>query len=707
MPIDIGSPLEELISCDPREISERFSECLSDLRHKLAAQRVAAKDGLPTISADLDEDQQSVVASRDSTLRLLAPAGAGKTHCIVNKLLALTREGFHPSRLLVVTFDRSSASELHSRARRLFDGTSEPHISTLNAFGNSVLRKYRWNGNPPRLISEFPAIQHKLLKDLLNKVGSLDPRVRAVLPEGIKRRYYLDVFSYLKNQVYSPRSAAGKDSYKRLASALAPIWNTSAAPLLARAAGDEQQLLFLLGSIDWLFRRYDGSKEQNGFIDFDDQKLLSYELFEAQPGILEAVQRAYDYVVVDEFQDLNELDFRLIVRVAGRAHLMVVGDDDQSIYGFRGTSPGYIIRLQELSGRPTTTVRLRKNYRCPRNIVRHATALIRHNSYRLEKDPIAQQASDCDIRIYSAQTPAAEASLIGDFINRLMDGRSGARLSDFAILYRMNAQSLPIQLELIQRGIPYYCRKDDNLLGQEYLPTLISILRYVSTCQQGLPPQIEDFCMTVRGYFRYLKAEDLGRLREAARRTGPPFYDCLIDPRLVGEKIGASNALKAVRELLGVVRPLEVLAVIGKRFKGVRGLVGSLEEAVEDSVPLGELGDVALRFESTGDFAAFLADAIAKAQATAVDDYQSESVKLLTYFRAKGLQFAHVILPSANDGVIPHRRAPLEDERRLFYVAVTRTQQNLLISYVKRVCNQAVEVSRFVKELDLPATCWS
>jgi DNA helicase-2/ATP-dependent DNA helicase PcrA len=706
-PIDLGDTLEQLLN-NPAEARAALDSALDGLIDKIHSQRIVTGPSLPDVSTDLDPDQRRLVESGNATIRLLAPAGAGKTHCIVNKVVALLHQGADPKRMLLVTFDRNSANELQGRLQELLGPHNTPPVSTLNAFGFRLLRSHKWSERPPQLLTgESRGYQQRVLKQLLEEVRTKNELIPSVMPEGVKRTFFLDIFSYLKNQLYSPRDAGGPDAIRRLSEKLSPIATTSGAPLFSKTDGDKQLLLVLLAALDWLFRRYEEEKERSGYIDFDDQKLLAFEMLRDNDGMRDVVQRLNAHVIVDEFQDLNELDFRLIMLVAQQAALIVVGDDDQAIYGFRGTSPGYIIELPKLAVREVATYTLDRNYRCPVNIVEHATKLIRHNTYRIDKHPVAVRTDRSDIRVYNALTPSAEAASIGEFIQRTIDTQGPqAKLNEVAILYRMNAQSLPVQLELLTRGIPYYCRKEDNILGQDYLPRVVSILRVASAFGNNREPSVHDFSEAVRGYFQYLRPDELGRVQDLVHRTRRVSIDILDHASLASTKIGKSNVAPVLRELALTREPLEALVLIAKRFRGIRGMVGSLEDAVNNELPLGELGDVALRFRTIDEFTDFLDDAIQRSRSVWKQEYDSNSVRLLTYFRSKGLQFDTVVLPSINNGVIPHGRAPIEDERRLFYVAVTRTRRNLWLSYVKRICNKAVDVSPFLKELDLPAASW-
>lgn len=701
--------LDELESLAPDARRAALASALDTLRSSLLGHQVLVGAPVPAVSERLDTEQLAVVRCAERTLRLLAPAGSGKTHCIANRVLERQRSGVPPGRMLLLTFNRAAADELRERIQSLTPGRGQPQVQTLNAFGLGVLRKHAWSGKMPRLISEHRGAQYNIVRRALEAVKAERPAAHAILPDNLKHTFYLDLFSLFKNQLISPRRAADELSYTRIATVLTPIAGGAAAPLFAQAGTDAKRLGLLMFALDRLFRLYESAKEAAGFIDYDDQKLLCYELLKSNAASREVVQGSYEDIVVDEFQDLNELDFRLILLVSQDAHLMVVGDDDQAIYGFRGTSPRYIIEFVKASGRATQSLQLRRNYRCPRNIVEHADALIRHNVYRVEKAPIAERTSFADVRVYDALTPTGEAALIGDYVTRLQQaGAKTSPLRDIAILYRMNSQSLPLQLELVKRGVPYYCRKEDNILGRDFLPRLVAVLRFIHATQTTGQPALDDFVETVRACLKFCKDADVAHLRAAARTSGAPFLAALDNPALVRAvpSVGKHKVRDAIDALLSQRDPLGAAAVIAKRCQGLKGMVGSLEDAVGNQLPLGEIGDIAAGFASIGDLATFLGDMLAKAGGLHTEEYDVDAVRLMTYFRSKGLQFGTVILPTVNAGVIPHKRAPIEDERRLFYVAVTRTTRNLWISYVRKVCNKRVKPSGFLDELRLPAGAW-
>lgn len=703
---NLSDPYDRLVNLPPESLAAEFADLVAALSDDVTRRAVRTGPTIPPVSTDIDDFQRALINSTATTVRLLAPAGSGKTHCIVNKVAALVRDGISAERILLVTFDNASRSELQNRVLTLFGATKSPRVSTLNAYGSRLIRQFKYNtGNYPKLINSAPKYQHALLRELLKAVVVKNPAIKAVLPEGVKRTFFLELFSLFKNQLFSVRLVTTPEAGVRaIWNILQPIRTTSAAPLLAAAGTDPKQILLLLTALDWLYRSYEQETHAQGYIDFDDQKLLAYELALENESVRVGIQNSLDVLIVDEFQDLNELDFRLILLVAAKAKLIVVGDDDQAIYGFRGTSPRYILEFATLSNRPLESLPLSFNYRCPANVVTHATNLIRHNTFREEKNPKAVRKEHCDIQVTNALTAAAEASAIGQYIEKLRD--AGHPLREIALLYRMNAQSLPLQLELLTRGIPYYCRKEDNIVEQDHLPRVISMLRYAAAVQRGEDPTIEDFLGTVRGYFKFMRDGDDALLRRAATEVSPPFLDAFNSNRLAGTKIANSGVGAAIHSLVRTKSPLEAITTISRNFSGIRGLVGSLEDAVGGEVPLGELGDVAVRFRKLDTFADFLDKALRRARAAEIPEMDSEAVRLLTYFRSKGNQFDTVILPTVNSGIIPHYMAPIEDERRLFYVAVTRTKKNLWLSYVRKSCNQKVEPSPFLKELELPQEAW-
>jgi DNA helicase-2/ATP-dependent DNA helicase PcrA len=505
-----------------------------------------------------DEHQRRVIESGERTLRVVAPAGSGKTETIVERIAYRVRRGLDPGRLLVLTFDTSAARSLRDRlAGRFGLKAGVPRVATLNAFGYGLLRA--------RVPSEYrrvapPAVQEALLHEALGVLGRKSADHRAAVPGGATEQSLLDLFGVFKNALFDPRSppAQGLADFtleSRQAAAFLPA--TRDASLLRRCV---QALL-------WLFTAHERMMAGGGWMDFDDQKLRAWVALRRSGMLRRRIQAGYSEVIVDEFQDINRLDFELVRIIAERATLVVAGDDDQAIYGFRGCTPEYILGLGARLGRPVASCELRTNYRNPPNLIDRADRLIRHNRRRISKSPRAFRRDEARITVQEAASPQAEALSVAAAIGRLIGERRSLRYEDVAILYRTNAQSLLLQRALVGAGIPYVVRERDDLLAvsEDEPDALASLLTHPGS---------------------------------RARNTG-------------------------------------------------------------------------------------------------------SGVALLTYFKAKGLQWNTVFLVSCNMGVIPHPGALVEEERRLFYVAMTRASSCLCISYVAPSQDRVPAPSPFLAEAGL------
>ncbi len=495
--------------------------------------------------ADLDADQRRVVACRERTIRVVAPAGTGKTRTVVERVVERLERGLDPRRVLVLTFDNAAAAAVTARlAERAGEeglATDGLVIATLNAFGNRLLRRHAPSGHRPVASA---AEQEEVAAEARRALARRSPAHDEAVPRG-EPGAWAELFGRLKNALVDPRAL-----------------DTDA---LARAlARDGSELLDGVGrrgfaraveAVAWLHQAYERGLAARGRMDFDDQKLGACRLLLSDRGLRGRLRMRYAEVVVDEFQDINRLDFELVGILAARATLLVVGDDDQAIYAFRGCSPEWIIDLERRSKRRVTSLELRTNYRNPPNLLAAAVRLIRANHRRIAKKPVASRADQAALELADWETAGEQAEGVAERI--LAARRSDPRLAwrDIAVLYRMNAESRPLQAALAAYGIPCDVRDDDDRAAPED-----------------------------------------GRVAPA---QGAP-----------------------------------------------------------------------------------------------------DAVSLRTYFRAKGLQWPVVFLTSCNEGVAPHRRAAVEDERRLFYVAMTRAS-HALHAYRLAGADGDHEPSRFLREAGL------
>ncbi|QOZ25913.1 ATP-dependent helicase [Bradyrhizobium sp. CCBAU 51753] len=683
---------DEFANFNMREELER------ELEQRLREVDVDARPALKAFQPAADDDQLSLIHAPHQTIRLIAPAGSGKTQTIINRVLHLAKKGTRPDRILCLTFDNSAAHALRERISEQLAALSTPHqnfhISTLNAFGYKLLRDH-FSAEHKQIIEARR--DWRLIKEIKEILASTDEgrKRHDALPASLRFRFYSEFFGLLKNALFDPRAASPQKFADFMLS-------SKAAEVFFQLGSTSDAKKLVIQAVFWLFKEYELRLQRERRMDFDDQKLRAVRCLETSADVLALVQRQFDEIIVDEFQDINELDFAFVSLIARRSRLVITGDDDQAIYGFRGCTPRYIIELEKHLGRTVESFELKRNYRCPRNIVDHATRLIRHNQWRIEKKPIADRTDDASIKVIASTTATAEAKMIATTIDRVRRRNTDLRYADFAVLYRTNAQSLPIQLQFILRDIPYNVREQDNILHNNELEKLLGILRAKLALNKGQRPSGTDVVQSLKSYFQFLDERVVVRL-EHAFEDASSFSDALSSRPVLAllPKLRESRFAAAMQEVVKAPSLFKTLDILASDFRGLRGMVGSLEDVVDNEVPLGEVYELAASFRGRVDAFVETVDSALKRAKEARSGKEKDGVALATYFKAKGLQWHTVILTSCNEGLIPHKRAPVEDERRLFYVALTRASSNLVVSYLKTSCKTRVVPSTFLGQAGL------
>lgn len=481
---------------------------------------------------------------------MVAPAGSGKTRTIVARVRARVERGIPAARILLLTFDRAAAGSLR---RSLGSSPGGPLVSTLNAYGNSFLRE-RFPEEYAPILSDGD--RARILLPILDQFEEVLPAIAEARPAE-----WLALVSRLKNDLFVPSARPGPD----LAAFLEA--DSLGASILPREPATRR--IKAVVAIGRIYGAYDEALREAGGMDFDDQKLRAWVALDRRPILRREVQGLWSEVVVDEFQDVNRLDFELVRTLSARATLVVAGDDDQAIYAFRGCSHEFLVELESRLGRTVRSHPLRTNYRSPPNLLAAADRLIRKNRARIPKHPIAHRRDRAVITVSAREDPAREAESVAEAV-----ARCGRPFDDIAILYRVHVQSLPLQLALIGLGVPFTVRREDDLAGEEGLERLRAL---------GAEPGVLARLSTDRGSRRIARSE-----------TG---------------------------------------------------------------------------------------------------------VSLRTIFRAKGLQWPVVHVVGCNEEVMPHRRSGIEEERRLFYVAMTRASEELHLSWIDSP--RATRPSRFLRESGL------
>jgi DNA helicase-2/ATP-dependent DNA helicase PcrA len=661
---------------------------------------IDTRKALQNYVPNADEYQKSVIFASENKIKVVAPAGSGKTQTVINRVLEKIGKGANPERLLVLTFDNSAVGAVRTKLesqlkKQRVKLDSEPVIRTLNAYGYQVLREYVVEEYKP-IIEDYR--RRRLLKDVKEELKNKSLERFNALPKKIRDNYYTEYFSLLKNELFDPRDF---DSQRFTEYVLGGVQSE---PFFENPQ-NKQSVTFVIQSLIWLFKALDLAMRQHKLMDFDDQKLRAYKAIINNQELRNILQNKYTEIIVDEFQDINKLDFEFLRILSEKTKLIVVGDDDQAIYGFRGCTPDYIIDLDRHLNHRVASYELSINYRCPPNIIAHADRLIKNNTRRIPKNPIAgpENKNNADIKVVSSISPSVEAKIIRSYIQKVKrekEKKGEFGFQNFVVLYRTNAQSLPIQIEFILKGIPYYVREEDNILKNQVLEKIISVLQLKLDISRGIKPSAKDCTRTIQSYYRYISASEEEALYTKFNShhdflhliTSGPFLEIL--PKARGNSLSDT-----IIELLETKTLMDTLDLLSTKFNGLYGLLGGLEDVLDEKVPLGEIFDIAASFKGNiEDFLKTIGQALDWAKNNNAGKDLDNGVGLRTYFRAKGLQWDTVILTTCNEGMIPHRRAPLEDERRLFYVALTRASSNLFISYVKNVCNNSVRPSRFLGE---------
>ena len=626
----------------------------------------------------LNDAQRAAVSAEARPTLVLAGAGSGKTRVLVHRIAWLVRvEGVAPQEIMAVTFTNKAANEMRGRIEALL-GMPTRHlwIGTFHGLAHRLLRRH-WR--EAGLAETFQIMdsddQQRLIKKLLKSLG---------LEEG----------------TWTPRELAWfinaqKDEGLR------------AADIPADGNPTTRQMVDL-------YRRYEALCEQSSLVDFGELLLRALELVRKNPDIREMYQRRFRHLLVDEFQDTNAIQYRWLKALAGGGALpFVVGDDDQSIYRWRGARVENLFQFErDFPG--TQVVRLEQNYRSTATILKAANAVIANNAERMGKSLWTKGATGEPIKLYGAFNERDEAEFV---VNRIQDFiAKGNRRSDAAILYRSNAQSRVFEETLLAAGIPYRVYGGMRFFERAEIKDALAYLRLIANRDDD--PSFERVVNTpVRG----VGARTVDTVREHGQRTGVSLW------RAAGEVIAENRLTKrAAESLWGFLKLIESLD------DSTRGL--PLHEQVEHVVEHSGLiahhtKDTALNGEARVEnleelvnaarevvvaedselspLLEFLSYAVLESGEAEAGEFE-DSVQLMTLHSAKGLEFPLLFLCGMEDGLFPHQRSlndakGLEEERRLCYVGLTRAREQIYLSYAEQRRLHGSETysvpSRFLREI--------
>ena len=632
--------------------------------------------------APLNEAQAAAVQHYDGPALVIAGAGSGKTRTVVHRIAYLMQEyGVYPQQILAVTFTNKAAGEMKERVETLIGHRGkELWVSTFHSACLRVLRAY---GELIDLKSGFGIYddndQLDVLKDILKTVSGLDDANPRVLRALIDRA---------KSNLWTPEilDAEGERLWGGMVAGL-PI------DLLVEA-----------------YRRYEMRLRRANAVDFNDILGRTVELFDTHPDTLDKVQQRAVFVHVDEYQDTNQVQYRLTQQLASKyGNLMVVGDPDQSIYSFRGADVRNILDFQK--DYPDAAVyRLELNYRSVASVLSLANAVILPNEGRLEKDLRPVKAAGDKVKLYRAADHRAEADFVARQLERLMAEKPYS-YNDFAILYRTNSQSRVLEESLRRAGIPakivggvgFYERREVKDILSYARAALnpaddMAYRRVLNRPKRGIGKTSEDklVAFATKKRVRFLDAlraaDDILSGTPAVGRIAG-FLELMDDLNEAAETLPAAQFLKLVMDASGYMQMLkdEASFEAQARLENLEELLNAVTEWDEEGG-----GSIAEFLDE----AALMASVDDRAVKAVNEEVPDEAVTLMTLHNAKGLEFGVVFLVGLEENLIPHRNSTsslqdLEEERRLLYVGITRAQDDLfLVNCESRMSFGRTEIAR-------------
>lgn len=684
---------------------------------------------IPDSTARLNDAQRQAVETLSGPLVVYAGAGSGKTRVICHRIAAMIDQGVAPSSILAVTFTNKAAKEMRERVELLIGARARSIV--VSTFHSACARFLRIFAREAGYSESFSILddddQKALIKDISQTLNVPDKLLSvATIKNKIDR---------LKNAGLSP------EDYQKQIREHAHDAAQASREKLRRYGEDENAEL-----IQKCYALYQYRLKTQNAMDFNDLLLVMVNLLKSNESVLRQLQNRFRFFLVDEFQDTNPIQFKLIQLLSSETqNLCIVGDDDQSIYSWRGAEPSFILDFQKFYP-DAKIIKLEQNYRSSGNIVRAATHLIAHNLRRAPKTLWTQAAEGDSVVCRAAIDPYEEAHFICGELLKKFEQRK--RFSDFAILYRTNAQSRVLEDELRRRMLPYIIYGSVRFYERAEIKTLLAYLRLIVN-----PDDNNAFARSISTPRRGFGDKALEKLKEIATEKNTTLFKaaCALARNEWTADVGRGlNALKSFERILTKAR--SSLEFTGRPSVVLRDLLSDIqfEEFLRSAHPedyderwlnVIELQNALIEtenrpsedsfseltaalapptdvFTSTSEMSAgfkllnqFLEQALLTVEPTvhSVQAGQSDAITLMTIHSSKGLEFPIVFISGLEEGVLPHNNSldsepAIEEERRLLYVAMTRARESLTMTNIRRNRfrpDLPAEASRFLAELPL------
>lgn len=628
----------------------------------------------------LNPEQKEAVLHTEGPLLILAGAGSGKTRVLTHRVAYLIEQGVAPWNILAITFTNKAAGEMRERVDKLVGlGSDSIWVSTFHSTCVRILRRYIDRLGYDTSFSIYDTDDQKsVMKEVCKKL-QIDTKI-------YKERMLLGAISHAKDELMNPvqmQLDAGSD------------WNQQ------KIAG--------------VYAEYQAQLHKNNALDFDDLIMKTVELFQNCPDVLDFYQERFRYIMVDEYQDTNTAQFKLVSLLAAKyRNLCVVGDDDQSIYRFRGANIMNILNFEQVFP-DAKVIKLEQNYRSTSNILNAANEVIHHNQGRKDKRLWTDNDAGVPVRFRQFQNAFEEAEhVIGNITSHIQ--KEEAEYKDHAILYRTNAQSRLFEEKLIYANIPYKIIGGVNFYARKEIKDLLAYLKTVDNGRDEVAVR-----RIINVPKRGIGATTLSRVGEYAMANDMGFYEALLNAEQIpGIGRGASKVLPFT-VLIQTLRAKQEHAKVSELLETILEETGYRRELIlegtdESEARLENIDELMSKVKDYDENAenpslsGFLEEVALVAD---IDNLEEESnhVVLMTLHSAKGLEFPYVYMVGMEEGLFPsymsivadNPQEEIEEERRLCYVGITRAKKELTMTAARqRMLRGEVQynmISRFVKEI--------
>ncbi|WP_071146531.1 ATP-dependent helicase [Bacteroides ihuae] len=641
---------------------------------------------------ELNESQRAAVLYNEGPALVIAGAGSGKTRVLTYKIAYLLENGYQPWNILALTFTNKAAREMKERIARQV-GDQLARYLWMGTFHSVFSRILRVEAEKIGFTSQFTiydsADSKSLLRSIIKEMG-LDEKT-------YKPGFVQNRISNAKNHLVSPSGyAANKEAYEGDSAAKMP-------------------------AIRDIYRRYWERCRQAGAMDFDDLLFYTYILFHEHPDVLAHYRDQFRYLLVDEYQDTNYAQHSIVLQLAGEhQHICVVGDDAQSIYSFRGADIDNILHFTKIY-KNTQVFKLEQNYRSTQTIVSAANSLIEKNERQIRKEVFSEKERGESIGVFQAYSDVEEGEIVVNKIAELRRSRDYGYAS-FAILYRTNAQSRIFEEAMRKRGMPYKIYGGLSFYQRKEIKDVVAYFRLVVN-----PNDEEAFKRIINYPARGIGDTTVGKIIAAATEQGVSLWTVLCEPLTYNLNInkGTHTKLQGFRELLEEFISLvaqQNAYQIGTEIIRRSGILNDIhadnspenlsrQENIEELVN-GMQDFCALRMEEGNpeiSLSDYLSDIALLTDQDSDKNDDGEKITLMTVHSAKGLEFCNVFVVGMEENLFPSSmvgdsQRGMEEERRLFYVAITRAEEHCFLSYARTRFRYGKmdfgTPSRFLKDID-------